>query len=441
MNITRKNTDALNAVVTVEIAKADYAPQVEKVLKNYAKNASVPGFRKGSVPMSLVKKQYGKAILLEEVNKILQENLNKYIQDEKLEILGNPLPKIDETFNWDNEDYRFDFELGLAPEFSVSLDAVKDLTQYKVVADEKLLDEQVLRIRKQYGKVSPADAIAQDSDVSGTFLNADLNIDSPARFTLDVFANKKEADKFIGKKVGDVVTINTKGLFDDDHKLMQFFGLGHDAVHGLDVNVDFKVEEITSTEPAELNQELFDKLFGEGKVSSVEDIKARIKEDAERQFAQQADQKFLNDVTESLLKNTAIELPAAFLKRWIQTVGETPLNAEQAEEEYARSENGLRYQLIEGKIMKDNNLQISFEDLKAFTADMIRKQMAQFGQLDPSDADVDNIVARVLQNQDEIKRLSDQVMGAKMLQLFKDKVKANTKEVSYDDFVAASYGH
>lgn len=441
MNITRKNTDALNAIVTVEVSKDDYAPQVEKVLKNYSKNATIPGFRKGAVPMSLIKKQYGKAVLLEEVNKVLQENLNKYLQEEKIDILGNPLPKIDTDFNWDAEDYKFDFELGLTPTFEVSLDNVKDLTQYKVFADDKMLDDQVLRIRKQYGKMISKDTVEKGDDISGTFTNEEKGINNPTQITLDIFKDKKAADQFIGKKVGDVVTLNTKGLFDDDHKLMDYLKAGHDDVHGLAIDVDFKIEEITMSEPAELNQELFDKLFGPGNVSSVEDIKAKIKEDAEKQFASQADQKFLNDVTESLLTNTKFDLPAEFLKKWIQTVGETPLTAEQAEAEYARSENGLRYQLIEGKIMSQNNLQITFEDLKAYTAQMIRKQMAQFGQMNPTDADVDGIVARVLSNQDEIKRLSEQVMSEKMLNLFKDKVKAKTKEVSYDDFIAASYGH
>ena len=441
MNITRKNTDALNAIVTVEVSKDDYAPQVEKVLKNYSKNATIPGFRKGAVPMSLIKKQYGKAVLLEEVNKVLQENLNKYLQEEKIDILGNPLPKIDTDFNWDAEDYKFDFELGLTPTFEVSLDNVKDLTQYKVFADDKMLDDQVLRIRKQYGKMISKDTVEKGDDISGTFTNEEKGINNPTQITLDIFKDKKAADQFIGKKVGDVVTLNTKGLFDDDHKLMDYLKVGHDDVHGLAIDVDFKIEEITMSEPAELNQELFDKLFGPGNVSSVEDIKAKIKEDAEKQFASQADQKFLNDVTESLLTNTKFDLPAEFLKKWIQTVGETPLTAEQAEAEYARSENGLRYQLIEGKIMSQNNLQITFEDLKAYTAQMIRKQMAQFGQMNPTDADVDGIVARVLSNQDEIKRLSEQVMSEKMLNLFKEKVKAKTKEVSYDDFIAASYGH
>ncbi len=440
MNITRNNIDALNAVITVEIAKDDYAPQVEKLLKNYQKTATIPGFRKGAVPISLIKKQYGKAVLLEEVNKVLQQNLNKYLQDEKLDILGNPLPKMTEEFNWDAEDFKFEFEIGLTPAVDINLDNVKDITRYKITADDKMLDEQVTRIRKQYGKMISKDTVEESDDIRGTFTNDEKAINNPAQITLDIFKDKKTAKSFIGKKVGDVVTLKTKGLFEDDHQLMDYLKVSHDDVHGLDIEVDFTIEEITTSEPAELNQELFDKLFGEGAIASLDELKAKIKEDAERQFSTQADQKFLNDVTESLLKTTEFDLPAEFLKKWIRTAGETPLSAEEAETEYTKSENGLRYQLIEGKIMSSNNLQITFEDLKAYTSDVIRKQMAQFGQMNPTEADVEGIVARVLSNQEEVKRLSDQVMSEKMLNLFKEKVNAKTKEVTYQDFIKESYG-
>jgi trigger factor len=303
-----------------------------------------------------------------------------------------------------------------------------------------MLEDQVARIRKQYGKMISKDTVEKNDDISGTFINLEKGIDSPAQITLDIFKNKKAGDAFVGKKVGDIVTVNTKGLFDDDHKLMDYLKVGHDDVHGLEIDVDFKIEEITMSEPAELNQELFDKLFGPGNVSSVDEIKAKIKEDAEKQFATQADQKFLNDVTESLLSNTKFDLPSTFLKKWIQTAGQVPLTPQQAEEEFAKSENGLRYQLIEGKIMSQNNLQITFEDLKSYTAELIKKQMAQFGQMNPTDSDVEGIVARVLSNQEEVKRLSDQVMSEKMLHLFKDKINSKTKEVTYQEFIAASYG-
>jgi trigger factor len=440
MNITREQVDALNAVVTVAVTKEDYKQKVDKVLQDYRKNANIPGFRKGAVPMGHIVKQYGKAVLLEEVNKILQASLNDYLVAEKLDILGNPLPKVTEDFNWDADDFSFEFELGLAPEFSVDLGAKNKVVKYNITADETMLTEQVERIQKQFGKLVSKEKSEEGDDIRGVFTNEEKGINAEATITSDIFKTKATGKKFVGKKVGDVVTVSTKGLFDDDHKLMDFLKVGHDDVHGLDVEVNFTIEEINTSELAELNQELFDKLFGEGVVTSVEQLKEKIKEDAEQQFGSQADQKFLNDVTESLIENTKFDLPTEFLVKWLQTAGETPLTTEQAEAEFKKSEGGLRYQLIEGKVIAENGLQITFEDLKAYTSEVIKKQMAQFGQLDPSDADVESIVARVLSNKDEVKRLSEQVMSEKMLNLFKEKVKFKTKDVTYQDFVKEMYG-
>ena len=440
MNITKTQVDALNAVITIAITREDYANQVEKKLYDYKKNAAISGFRKGAVPMSVIQKQYGKPVLQEEVNKVLQASLSKYLSSERLDILGNPVPKMDEKIDWNDDNFTFEFEIGLAPEFSVDLAAAKNVTRYAIIADDKMLNDQVDRIAKQYGKLISQSEVKEDFEVRGTFTNAENGINAPANFGLDIFADKKVAKAFIGKKVGDVVAIGTKGLFDDDHKLMDYLKIGHDDVHGLDITVDFTIEEINAIEKAEFDQELFDKLFGPGVISSIEELKAKIKEDAEAQFAQQADQKFLNDVTDALIENTKFDLPSSFLKKWMKTMGETPLTDEQIEEEYAKAEKGLRFQLIEGRVMSDNKLQITFEDLKAHTAEIIKKQMAQFGQLNPSDEEVAGIVARVMGNQDEVKRLSEQVMGEKMIGLYNEKVKTKSKEVNYDQFIKEMYG-
>jgi trigger factor len=322
----------------------------------------------------------------------------------------------------------------------LDLEAKNNIIKYIVKADDKLIDGQVARIQKQFGKAIPQEVVAEGCDVTGTFSNEEKGINNKTVLALDVFKDKKTAKKFIGKKVGDVVTVNTKGLFEDDHQLMDYLKVGHDEVHSLAVDVDFTIESINSTELAELNQELFDKLFGEGSVATLDELKAKIKEDAESQFAQQADQKLLGDVTEFLIDNTKFDLPAEFLKKWLQTVGDKKLNAEEAEAEYIRSERGLRFQLIEGRALAQSNIQITFEDLKAFTTNAIRQQMAQFGQTNPSDEEVQGIVARVLSNQEEVKRLSDQVVAAKLLEVFKEKANPTTKEVTYEEFIAASYG-
>lgn len=440
MNITRENIDALNAVVKVDIAKEDYSSKVEEILNNYRKTANIPGFRKGHVPYQMVKKQYGKAVLVDEVNKLLQDALNKYLTEEKLDVLGQPLPKPQDDLDWDSELLSFEFELGLAPEFDVDLKSKKAITHYNIVTDDKTINEQVERIQKQYGKLVSQDTVEKDSEITGTFKNEEKDINNTVSITLDKFKGKATEKKFIGAKVGDVIELKTKGLYDDDHELMHALKVSHDEVHGLDIPVTFTITEINKRELADLDQELFDKLFGKDAVKSVTEMKAKIKEDADKQFAQQSEQKLLNDVTEYLIDNTKFDLPSEFLQKWMQTAGEQPMDAEQAKEEYEKSEKSLRYQLIEGKLIEDNKIQVTIDDIKGFTKDRIKEQMAQFGQMNPSDEELENITARVLSNQEEARRVSEQLMSQKLLNLYKEKANLKVKEVTYDAFVKEVYG-
>ena len=439
MNITRENIDALNAVVKVDIAKEDYSDKVEKILTDYRKSANIPGFRKGHVPMSLVKKQYGKAVLVDEVNKLLQDAIGKYLVEEKLDVLGNPLPKPQDDLDWDADAFSFEFELGLAPEFDVKLKGKKAITHYNIVADDKMIDNQVEHIQKQYGKLVSQNEVTKDSEITGKFTNEEEGIENVATITLDKLKGKTNPKKFIGAKVGDVIELKTKGLFNDDHDLMTFLKVSHDDAHGLDIKVNFEVSEINERELADLDQELFDKLFGPKAVTSVTELKDKIKEDSEKQFAQQGDQKLLNDVTEYLLESTKFDLPVEFLQKWMQTAGEEPMTEEQAKEEYEKSEKSMRYQLIEGKLIADHNLQVQFEELKAYAMEMIKGQMAQFGQLNPSEKELEDIAARIMSNQDEVKRLSEQLMSQKLLNLYKTEANIKTKEITHDDFVKEFY--
>ena len=439
MNITKENIDELNAIVKIDITQDDYQNKVDEILKDYRKKANIPGFRKGNVPMSLVKKQYGKPVMIDEVNKLLQESLNKFLVEEKLDVLGNPLPKTQEDFSWESDKFSFEFELGLAPEFEVNLQPKKAITQYKIVADKKMLDDQIANIKDSYGKIITQAEVAENSNVTGTFVNEEKEIDKKSTFKVKDIKGKPNHKKFIGAKVGDILTLKTKGLFNDDHLLQNHLGVSHDDVHGLNVEVKLTVEEVSYTEPTDLNQELFDKLFGKDVVKSEKEFRARLKEDAEKQFEQQSDQQLLNAVTESLIENTKFDLPAEFLQKWLAVAGENPLTEEAAAEEYNRSEKGLRYQLIEGKLSKDNNLQVTFDELKEFAKGFIKSQMAQYGNPNPEEKELEEIAGRILGNQEEAKRLSEQLMSQKLLTFFKENVKIKTKEVSFDDFVKEVY--
>lgn len=440
MNITKEQIDELNAVVKVAITKDDYQDKVDSILRDYRKQANIPGFRKGHVPMGLIKKQYGKAVLVDEVNKLLQDNLNKYLTEEKLDVLGNPLPKQQDNFDWDKEELAFEFELGLSPDFEVPLETKKPITRYKIVADKKMVDEQVERIQKQYGKLVSKKEIGKSDEVTGSFKNEAEEIDKKATLELDKLKSKSALESLKGKKVGDVISLKTKNLLKEDYLLSSILGISQEKSKDLDIEVAFTIEEINEREAAKLDQELFDKLFGKDEISSEKELKERIKNDSEKQFEQQSDQKLLNDVTEYFIEHTKFELPAGFLTKWIQMTGEKSLSEEEANEEYEKSEKGLRYQLIEGKIIQDNGIQIEFDELKEFAKGFIKSQMAQFGQLNPKEEELDNIAARVLGNQDEVKRLSEQLMSQKLLNLYKEKVNLKTKEVTYENFVKEVYG-
>lgn len=439
MNITKENLDALNAVVKVDIVTADYQEKVDKILVDYRKKANIPGFRKGQVPMGMIKKQYGKSVMIDEVNKLLQSALNKFITEEKLDLLGNPLPRVKEDFNWDADTFSFEFELGLAPEFDIDLSVKKSVKQYSIIATDALLDEEVKNIQSRYGKMSSLDAITEEANVTVTFVNEEKEINKKSTFKVEEIKGGKNV--LLGAKVGDVVALQTKGLFEDEHRLQHVLGVSHDEVHGLDINVSATIEDITKTELADLDQDLFDKLFADGSVTTATELREKIKEDAEKQFQQQADQQLLNAVIEYLVTNTKFDLPAAFLQKWLQTAGEKELTLDEAIEEYNKSEKGLRYQLIESKILRDNNINIDYKELVDYAKGFIRSQMAQFGNLNPEEKELEDIAGRILQNKEEAQKLQGQLISQKLLTFYKETMSFDTKKVSYEDFIKEVYQH
>ena len=439
MDITRENTDALNAVVKVDIIADDYQPKVDKILVDYRKKADIPGFRKGHVPMGMIKKQYEKSVMIDEVNKLLQDSLNKYLTEEKIEILGNPIPRSQENFTWDAKNFSFEFELGLVPQFEVNLTSKKKITQYVINADDSLIDKEVENLQSRYGKMSAVDIINENTNVTGTFVNEEKEIENKSTINLSDIKGKTNLKKFVGSKVGDVIELKTKSLFSDDSKLMGALGLSNEEVEGLNIKVLFTIDETTEIELADLDQELFDKLFTDGSVKSVTELRNKIKEDAEKQFLQQADQQLLNSVTEFLIDNTSFDLPSEFLQKWLATAGEKQLTPEEAAEEYNKSEKGLRYQLIQEKILKENDIKLDYEELKDYAKGFIRTQMAQFGNMNPEDAELDDIANRILGNQEEAKKLQDQLLSQKLMTFYKEKMTFKTKKVTYEGFIKEVY--
>ena len=440
MQITRTDLDALNSIITIALDQNDFTEKVLNILNDYRKNASIPGFRKGHVPMGMIKKQYETAVTADEVNKILQENLNKYITDEKLELLGNPLPKLQDEIDWKADVMKFEFELGLSPKFDVKLKGKKAVTYFQIEADKKMIDEQLNHIQKQYGKIESAQEVGKGAELSVEIKNEEAAIDTTPVIEFDQIKGKKNITALSAAKVGDTIELKAKGLFTEDSASARAFGLTIPQLDELPKTVSITIKEINNRILADLNQELFDKLYEVGTVTSATDLKAKVKDGIEKQFVSQSEQKLLNDVTENLIDATKFDLPKEFLIRWLQNSGEKPLNEEEAIEEYDKSEKGIRYQLIEGSIIQEHDLQIQFEELQSFAKELIKEQMAQYGQLAPEEKELDDIAARIFTNQEETKRLSDQLMSKKLLDFYKENAGIKTKKVNYDAFVKEAYG-
>lgn len=439
MDVKHENTDTLNAVVKVDIQKDDYQPKVDKILKDYKKSANIPGFRKGHVPLGLIKKQYGQAVLVDEVNKLLQEALNKYITEEKLDILGNPIPKQQDDFDWNKENYQFEFELGLAPDFEIDLSPKKGIRHFKIEADKEMIDNQIKSTRKQYGKLASQNEVKPGFLVQGKFVNENEDIDHETTLKAEDFKNKKDQKLLVGAKANDSVSFKSKGLFKEISDLAKHLGIEEAKAKDLNVEVTFNISEINEEILAELNEEFFEKIYPGEDIKTEDDLRKKIKEDAEKQLEQQSDQQLLNDVSEHLLDNTNFELPSEFLQKWLRMSGEKELTEDEAKEEFEKSEKGLRFQLIEGKIIKDNNLQVTMDEIKNATKERIKMQMAQFGQANMPEEQLESITQSILQKEEEAKKISDQVMNQKLLNFYKENVNLKVKKATYEKFIDEVY--
>ena len=339
MNVSKKDVDKLNSILSIDLKKSDYEPKVEQVLKDYKKRANIPGFRKGHTPIGLIKKQYGLSVKVDEINKLIQQALNDYLSKEKLAILGNPIPKESKDLDWSNDDLLFEFEIGLSPQFDVSLKNKKAIESFEIEADNKMIDGQIENIQNQYGKLISKNKVEEKFELNGSFSNKEFEIDNDSNFKLKNIKGKSNKDSIRKMKVGDVISLKTKGLFVKDSDL-EFHLKLKDENKALVSLVDFKLKEINEKIPADLDQDLFDKLFGKDTIKSVTELRKKLKTDAEKNFINQSDQKLLNDVTEHLVNNTKFDLPEKFLKKWMQTAGENKLNEEEAKVEYEKSEKG-----------------------------------------------------------------------------------------------------
>ena len=445
MKITQSKTKDLMATLKVEIVEKDYRENVDKILKDYRKTAVMPGFRKGKTPMSIINKKYKTAVTVEEVNKILQDEMYKHISENKVNVLGSPMPKKSEkVIDWEKDnDFNFEFEIGLAPDFDVKITKKDKLNYYNIKADEKLLNQYCNDIAKRYGKMGNIEISEKDDlvfcnieqlDVDGDVM--ENGIKNEATVSMDFIADKKIKKQFVGVKPDDILKINVNKAFTNHSDLGAMLNVKHEAIHNLSSEeFQFTVKNINRLTPAELDVELFDKVYGEGNVKTLKAFRDKIKEEAEISFVAESDRMLKNDVVTYLLEKTNFDIPDDFLKRWLVQTSEKPITLEQIESEYDRYSKSLKWQLIENKINENFDIKIEQEEILAHAKTLISGQMMQYGQPVLDDEKLNEIADSILKKEEERKKIIDQLYDQKSLTVYKDNFKLVDNDISYDDFV------
>jgi len=450
MEIKEEKIDAQNALLKIKILEEDYHTQFDEALKRYRRKVTVPGFRAGKVPMGMIKSKYGKGLLAEEINKMLNKNIQSYIQQNKLKVLGSPIPSNAhaETGNWDNPtDFEFVYELGLAPDLNIKIEKNFQFDYYTIKIEGEILDKQIKDIALRYGKLSEENVSGANDMLIGDFVQLDENdVVVPGgimhQSTISVeYVDASVKPKLEGLRVGDSVVVDPHKVSRDHDDLARMLGLSHEAVHHLHHNFKFIVREIKRLEPAVLNQEFFEKLFGENAISGEEEFRSRIAADMSKGFLRDSDTLFKRDITEKLIQKFDPSLPDTFLKKWILMTNEKPLTPEDVERDYKNYKKGLQWQLIFNDLIGQKAIDIAQEEVVNATKNLLVGQYMQYSMPAPEDAELTQSALKVLSNQDEARKIYDMLYDEKLVAYIRENATVTESEVSYDEFVKKASNH
>ena len=446
MNVSLTNVDSVNAILQISVAKADYQEKLDNALKTFRKKANIPGFRPGTVPVGMVKKMYGKSILAEEINKMVGESLYNYIQENKLNVLGEPLPNEEkqEAIDFSTEgDYDFYFDIALAPEIKLSLSKKDKIEYYKIDVNEELVDKQIESYKANYGKYDKIEDGAKETDLirgiiseleNGKTKEDGINVEAGIVMP-SYMKEESEKAKFVGSKAGDIITFNPGKAYEgNETEIASLLHIEKNEVEAIAPEFTFQVTEITRYREADLDQELFDKVFGGGNVKDEGEFKNKVRETISEQFAPDSDYKFLLDAKELLEKKAGdLQFPDAFLKRWLLASGEER-TAESVESDYPKIVSDLKFHLIKEQIAKDNDIKIESEDMKIIAMQAAKAQFAQYGMMNLPDEMVENYANDMLKNKENARNLLDRAMENKIIDTLKATLGIEEKPISLDDF-------
>ncbi len=444
MVIEHKMVDDLRAVVNIKVQPDDYKDRVDEILNSYKKSANIPGFRKGKVPVGMIRQMMGKNVLVDELNKIISEKLNGYIQENDLKILGNPLPKEDEMKPLDldaQEEFDFAYEVGMAPDVKVEVSSKYKFDYYKITVSDDVIDKYVTDASRRHGQVAEAEAVEGTDLVFGQFVELvddgqplEGGVMHDGSVVLDNIKDEAVKNKLIGLKVDEIVEVDPATLSGNPTDRAAMLGVSADQIEGISNKFKFTVKRISRLTPAEVNQELFDKVYGPNAVTSEDEFRGRIKEDLERSLVMDADRKLMSDIEETLLGKLKITLPDDFLKRWLVSTNEE-LTPERVDEDYENYAKGLKWQLIENTVIREHNVEVTQDEAVNYTKALVVNQMQQYGAPIPEEEELTQTAMRVLGNEDEARNVYQALYDQKLLALYKENFKLKEKEIDYDKFV------
>ena len=443
MNISLQNVDSVSAVLTVQIEKADYQEKVEKALKTLRQKVNMPGFRKGMVPAGLIKKQYGVSVLAEEIDKLLQEKVFEYIRENKVNMLGTPLPKENQVNFETEENFEFSFDIALAPEFNVELSANDSVDYYDINVTDEMVEQQVKMYTQRTAKYEKVEDYQDNDMLKGLLAELDENgntkeggVQVEGAVMMPVYMkNDEQKAIFNGAKTNTVLVFNPSVAFDNNEaELASLLKLKKEEVADHKGNFSFQIEEITRMIPGELTQELFDQVLGEGKAHSEEEFRAQIKETIAKQFEADSDYKFLIDVRTYLTNKIGkLEFPDALLKR-IMLDNNKEKGEEFVAENYEKSLEELTWHLIKEKLVAANDIKVEQGDLTNMAKEATRAQFAQYGMINVPEELLENYSKEMLKKQESVEALLNRVVESKLSETLKGQVTLNHKAVSAEEF-------
>jgi trigger factor len=444
MNITKEETGELTATIKIELGEEDYKESVDKQIKERQKGSVMPGFRPGKVPAGMIRKMYGKSIIADEVNKLLSENVTKYLVDNKINVIGTPLPSKDKPAKMDIEndtEFEFYFDIGVAPEFDLDFDDSVAVDYYKVKPDKKMIEEQIKTICIRMGDHSHPEEAGEEDMLQGHLAELDEEgnekeggIQNTTAISLKTFVNDSQKKEFLGASKDDTIRFNPLKATENETETAYMLGISKEELGDTVPDFNFTVSEITRQEPAEMNEELFKKAFGED-CTTEEDFRNRVEESISKSIEPESDNLFMNDAIEALIEKAGIDLPHDFMKRIIYENNEGKLAMEEIEKQYDDYAKSFKWQLIESKLAKEKEIRVEEEEIR----NVVKGYFMSQGLVPPGDEEGDqrmnSIVDSVLQNEDEGKKIHDQLFTNKVKDELKSSLKLNEKEISYEDFV------